>query len=377
MNLDFNEDQEILRSSAKNFAEKECPKDMVRKIEESDDGYSPDIWKKMAELGWMGIAFPEEYGGYGGDFMNLIVLMEEMGRNILPSPFFSTVVLCGLTILEGGTEEQKKEYLLKIISGEIIMTLALYEPNASYNASGITVTAVSKDDGYVINGTKLFVTDANIADTLLVVARTDDTDNPEEGVTILLADSKTTGISCSKMPTIGSDNMCELVFDNVEIPKGNVLGEVGKGWSTLKRSSEKAIMAKCAEMLGGTEASLDMTNAYAKERVQYRMPIAKFQVIQHYLANMWIKVDTSKNILYEASWMVGQDIPCSQKVFAAKSWINEAYKFVTERGIQIHGAVGTTREGDIGLYYRRAKAAELILGDTNHHLEKIAQELGL
>ena len=377
MNLDFNEDQEMLRSSAKNFAEKECPKDMVRKIEESDRGYSPEIWKKMAELGWLGIAFPEKYGGYGGDFMNLIVLMEEMGRNILPSPFFSTVVLCGLAILEGGTEKQKSEYLSKIAAGEVIMSFALYEPNASYSASGITATAVTKDDGYVINGTKLFVADANIADYLLVAARTDDTGNPEEGVTIFLVEAKATGITSTKMPTIGSDNMCEVIFGNVKVPRDNALGKVGNGWSVIKRSSEKAIMAKCAEMVGGAQASLDMTNAYAKERVQYRVPIAKFQVIQHYLANMWIKVDTSRNILYEAAWMVGQNIPCSKKVSAAKSWINEAYKFVTERGIQIHGAIGTTREGDIGLYYRRAKAAELMLGDTNDHLEKIAKEMGM
>ncbi|MDY7033521.1 MAG: acyl-CoA dehydrogenase family protein [Thermodesulfobacteriota bacterium] len=377
MNLDFNEDQEILRSSAKSFAEKECPKDTVRKIEESEEGYSPDIWKKMAELGWMGIAFPEEYGGYGGDFMNLIVLMEEIGRNILPSPFFSTVVLSGLTILEGGTEEQKTEYLSKIAAGEIIMALALYESNTSYNASGITVTASSKDDGYVINGTKLFVADANIADCLLVATRTEETANPEEGVTLFFVDAKASGITCTKMPTMGADNMCEVILDNVTVSKDAVLGNAGNGWDVLKKSSEKAIMAKCAEMVGGMEASLEMTNAYAKERVQYGNPIGKYQAIQHFLANMWIKVDTSKNILYEASWMVGENIPCSKKVSAAKNWINEGYKFVTERGIQIHGGIGTTREGDIGLYYRRAKAAELMLGDTNHHLEQVAKEMGL
>jgi alkylation response protein AidB-like acyl-CoA dehydrogenase len=377
MNLDFNEDQEILRSSAKNFLEKECPKDLVREIEESKEGYSPQLWNKMIELGWTGIAFPEDYGGYGGDFMNLIVLMEEMGRNIIPSPFFSTVVLSGLTILEGGTEEQKKEYLEKIAVGEIIMSLALYEPNGSYNASGITVSATPKDDGYVINGTKMFVNDANIADYLLVVARTQDSDNPEEGVTIFLVEAKASGITCNKVPTMGLDNSCEVIFDNVSIPKANILGEAGKAWEVIQRSSEKAIMAKCAEMVGGAQASLDMTNAYAKERVQYKQPIGKFQVIQHYLADMMIKVGTSRNILYEVSWMVGQDIPCAMKVSTAKSWINEAYKFITERGVQIHGGIGTTRECDIGLYYRRAKTAELILGDTGHHLENIAQEIGL
>ena len=377
MNLDFTEEQDILRSSAKSFVEKECDNEKVREIEDSSEGYSKEIWNKMVELGWMGIAYPEEYGGYGGEFMDLIVLMEEIGRGILPSPFFSTVVLSGLTILEGGTEDQKKEYLEKIAAGEMLMALALYEPNASYNPSGITVKATQQGDDYVISGTKMFVNDANIADCLLVVARTKEGSNPEDGITTFLVDAKSQGVTCKKYRTMGADNQCEVVLNNVKVPKGNVLGELDKGWPAVKKATEKAIVAKCAEMVGGMEATIDMTNAYAKEREQYGKIIGSFQVIQHYLSNMLIKAQTSKNLTYEAAWEAGAGLPCTFKVAAAKSYVSEAYKFGTERGVQIHGAVGSTREHDMGRYYRRAKSSDIFLGDAEHHLESVAKELGL
>ncbi|MDY6843756.1 MAG: acyl-CoA dehydrogenase, partial [Thermodesulfobacteriota bacterium] len=262
-------------------------------------------------------------------------------------------------------------------AGEMLMALALYEPNASYNPSGITVKATQQGDDYVISGTKMFVNDANIADCLLVVARTKEGSNPEDGITTFLVDAKSQGVTCKKYRTMGADNQCEVVLNNVKVPKGNVLGELDKGWPAVKKATEKAIVAKCAEMVGGMEATIDMTNAYAKEREQYGKIIGSFQVIQHYLSNMLIKAQTSKNLTYEAAWEAGAGLPCTFKVSAAKSYVSEAYKFVTERGVQIHGAVGTTREHDMGLYYRRAKSSDIFLGDAEHHLESVAKELGL
>ncbi|MFH1625132.1 MAG: acyl-CoA dehydrogenase family protein [Pseudomonadota bacterium] len=375
MDLDFTEEQEILRTSARNFLKKECDHERVREIEDSEDGYSKEIWRKMAELGWMGIAFPEQYGGYGGEFMNLIILMEEIGRGILPSPFFSTVVLSGFTILEGGSEDQKKEFLEKIAAGELIMALALYEGNGSYKPSGITTKATRHDGAFVIEGQKMFVNDANVADYLIVATRTRQRASPEEGITLFLVGTKSKGVSCNKIRTIGADNQCEVILAHVIVPKENMLGDLDKGWPILNKAIEKATVVKCAEVMGGMEASLEMTNGYAKEREQYGKTIGSFQVIQHYLANMFIKVHTAKNLTYEAAWMAGEQLPCAYKVSAAKSYVNEAYKFVTERGVQIHGAIGTTREHSMGLYYRRAKAADLFLGDTAHHLELVAQEL--
>ncbi|TET38426.1 MAG: acyl-CoA dehydrogenase [Dehalococcoidia bacterium] len=377
MNLDFSEEQEMLRTSARDFLTKECPKTLVRELEEDEKGYSPELWRKMAELGWMGLVLPEEYDGMGMEFMDLIVLLEEMGRNILPGPFFCTVVLGGITILNAGTEEQKKEFLPKVANGEMILTMALTEPSATYEASGVNTKAVAKDDAFVINGTKLFVENAHIADYLICVTRTSDGASPEEGITLFLVDAKSPGIKCEVMPTIGADKLCEVVFKDVSVPRKNMLGELDRGWPIVARTLEQATVAKCAEMIGGAQAALEMSVAYAKERVQYGRPIGSFQVIQHYCANMWINVDTGRNILYEAAWRVGEGLPASKDVAVAKGWINEAYKFVAERGVQCHGAIGTTRDHDMGLYYRRAKAAELAFGDTDWQREVVARQIGL
>ena len=377
MDLDFTEDQEMIRDSAMDFLSKECPKDKVRELEDSEDGYSEEMWKKMAELGWTGLVIPEDYDGEGGEFLDLIVLLEEIGRNILPAPFFETVVLSSLPILQFGNEKQKKEFLPKIANGDMKMTVALTELSGSYRASGINVKATLKDDGYVIDGTKFFVNYANVADYFIVACRTAEGEKEEEGVTLLVVDAKSPGIDVKVIPTTGADKQCEVAFKNVNVPKEDVLGEVNQGWDIIKWMLERAAISRCAEMVGGCEAVLEMTNIYAKQRVQYKRPIADFQVIQHYLANMWIKTETSKNITYEAAWMAGEGIPCAKHVSMAKVWVSEAFKFVAERGVQIHGAIGITREIDVGLYYRRAWAWDPMFGDADLHREIVAEEMGL
>ena len=377
MNLDLTEEQEMLRTSARDFLTKECPKALVRKLEEDEKGFSPELWSKMAELGWVGLVLPEEYNGMGMGFMDLIILLQEMGRNILPGPFFSTVILGSLPILSAGTEEQKREYLPKIANGKIILTMAITEPSARYDAAGIETKATAQGDSFVISGTKLFVENAHIADYIICATRTKKSRKPEDGITLFLVDARSTGVKCEVVPTIGADKLCEVVFDNVAVPKKNMLGQLHKGWPIVARAMEQAAIAKCAEMVGGCEASMDMTLAYVKERVQYGRPIGGFQVIQHYCANMWSNVETSRNILYMAAWKVAEGLPATKDVAVAKAWINEAYKFVTERAMQCHGAIGTTRDHDIGLYYRRAKAGELAFGDTDFQKELVARSIGI
>jgi len=378
MNLDLTEEQEMLRTSARDFLTKECPKTLVRKLEEDEKGYSPELWQKMAELGWMGLVLPEQYNGMGMGFMDLVILLQEMGRNILPGPFFSTVVMGSLPILHAGTEAQKKEFLLKIAKGDAILALAFTEPSARYDAAGVETKAVAQGDSFIINGTKLFVENAHIADYIICVTRTKKGTTPEDGITLFLVDAKSPGIKCEVMPTIGADKLCEVVFKNVKVPKSNMLGKLHEGWPVMAKTLEYATIAKCAEMVGGQEAALEMTLAYVKERVQYGKPIGSFQVIQHYCANMWMNVETSRDILYKAAWNVAEGLPGSaSEVAVAKGWINEAYKFVTERAVQCHGAIGTTRDHDIGLYYRRAKSGELAFGDTDFQKELVAQKLGL
>lgn len=377
MDLGLNEQQEMLRRSARDFLQKECPKQLVRQLDASDSGYSPELWRKMAELGWLGLAFPEEYGGNGGSFLDLAVLLEEMGYNILPGPFFSTVVLGGLAILAAGSEQQKKSLLPKIATGELLLTLALTEPSAKYDAASIKTKATAQNDEYVINGTKLFVPDANVAHYILCVARTQPKKNTEDGLTVFLVDSKSPGIKCTLLKTLARDKQCEVVFDNVHVPKENIIGKLNKGWPIVADIIQKATVAKCAEMVGGAQAALEMSVKYAKERVQFNRPIGSFQAIQHYCANMVTDVDGSRFITYKAAWKVSEGLPATYDVAVAKAWTGEAYARVTLLAHQIFGAIGFTMDHDMHLYYRRAKAGEIAFGDSDFQRAIVAQEMGL
>jgi acyl-CoA dehydrogenase len=372
MDLDFTSEQEMLRKSVAEFLSKECPFDHVREIEDGEEGYSAKIWKKMAKLGWMELYLPEEYGGLGDPFLDVSIIMEEMGKKAFPSPFFSTVIQCGSILMDAGSEKQKKELLPKIASGKLIMSLAQMEEEGSYLEPGINMPAQLSGDEYVLNGTKMFVADANIAHKLIVVART-----ANEGVTLFLVDAKDSGISTTKMTTIGKDNTCKVVFKDVKVSKDNLIGEPGDGWQILENMEKKAIVAKCAEMIGGCGESIEMTTAYAKQREQYDTPIGGFQIIQHYLADMKIAYDMGLYYLHKVAWMIDEGMDTSKETSALKANINEQYKFITEKAVQIHGGIGTTREFNIGLFYRRAKAFEYVMGDTDHHYEKIAELMEL
>jgi alkylation response protein AidB-like acyl-CoA dehydrogenase len=332
----------------------------------------------MAELGWMGLPFPENYGGGGGSFLDLVVLLEAMGYNVVPGPFFSTVVLGGMTILAAGNEEQKKGLLSEVANGKLIFSLALTEPSVKYdNAASVKTTATARDGKYVINGTKLFVLDANVADYLLCVAKTKATGKPENGITIFLVDSKASGIKCTLLKTLARDKQCEVVFDNVTVPKEKIWGRLNQGWKVIEEVLQKATVAKCAEMVGGAQAALDMAVAYAKERVQFNRPIGSFQAIQHYCANMVSDVDGSRFVTYKAAWKVSEGLPATMDVAVAKAWTGAAYSRVTLLAHQIFGAVGFTMDHDLHLYYRRAKAGEIIFGDGAFQRAIVARELGL
>jgi alkylation response protein AidB-like acyl-CoA dehydrogenase len=374
MRLTLNEEQEMLRKTARDFLTDKCPKKFVKQMEESETGYSTALWQEMAELGWIGLAFPEKYGGGDMSFLNLAVLLEEMGRACLPGPFFSTVVLGGLPLLDVGSEEQKQEYLPELIRGEKIFSLALSEPGyQNYDASSVRVEATPDDGTYIIKGTKLFVSDAYIADYLLCVART----KPENGITIFLADAKSPKINYSILKSIAGDKLCEVVFDQVPVPKANILGQLGQAESTVQKIIERAAVGKCCEMVGNIQRVLEMTIDYAKERKQFDRPIGSFQVIQHYCADMATDVDGVRFSTYQAAWMLSEGLPCTREVAIAKAWAGEASQRVLALAHQIHGAIGVTMEHDLHFYTRRAKAGELAFGDANCYREIVAKEMGL
>ncbi|MCH9036309.1 MAG: acyl-CoA/acyl-ACP dehydrogenase [Chloroflexi bacterium] len=377
MDLGLSEEQEMLRRTARELLEKECPKALVRDMEEDEKGYSPELWQKFAEQGFLGLPFSEEYGGTGFGFLDLMVLVEEFGRALVPGPYFYTVVLSGMAISEFGTEEQKKEYLPKIADGQAIMTFAHTEPSGRWDAGGVSVTGVADGDDFVLNGVKLFVPDAHVSDYLLVTARTKESDNPEDGITVFLVDAKTSGISYEVLKTIASDKQCEVVLEDVRVPRSNVLGEVDRGWPVVDQMLRRGAVGKCAEMVGNSQQVLEMTVEYAKTRVQFGRPIGSFQAIQHHCANMATDVDGSRFITYQAAWRLSEDMPCDREVSMAKAWVSEACRRVAALGHQVHGGIGFTKEHDMQLFFRRAKQAELFFGDADYHKEKVAQAIGL
>ncbi len=376
MDLRFTETQEILKKMARDFLTTECPKTLVRKLEQSEEGYSPEVWKKMAELGWMGLIIPEEYGGMGYTFQDLVVLLEEIGRNILPGPLIATITST-FPVLEGGTEEQKKELLPKIAQGELILTTALLEGDGVFDASGIAVKATPKGDDFIINGTKLFVEMAHVANHILCATRTKDGTSPEKGITLFIVDSTTPGISCEVIPTTAADKLCEVRFKDVTVPKKNMLGKIDEGWPIVEIMLRKGAIAKCAESIGAIETCVEMTVAYSKERVQYERPIGAFQALQHIMADMWTAMETSRYLVYEAAWMESEGLPCAKEASMTKAYVNEVYRNTSKWAVRLHGAIATSADHDIPLYYRRSLAADIAFGNTDFHREIVAQKIGL
>jgi acyl-CoA dehydrogenase len=370
MDLDFTSEQTMLRESAAKFFANECNYDKVKEIEETEEGYSPELWQKVVELGWTGMIFPEESGGYGGTFMDLVIIQEEIGKAVFPSPFFSTVVQCGLLIQEGGTQEQKEDLIGRIVEGTLLMSLAQYEDETDFTYESISMTAQPEGDGYVLNGKKTIVMDANIANTLIVAANAGDA-----GLSLFLVDAKDPGIQITKLPYVSSENACEVVFKDVKVAKSDMIGAPGDGAVLLAKMYAKAAVAKAAEMSGGCKAAIDMTAAYAREREQYGYPIGGYQAIQHFMSNMLIAYDPCNNYLYQVACMIDEGEDFNTEASALKAVANEAYRYVTERAVKIHGGIGTTREANIALFYRRAHPFSMICGSTTYHYEKIAQKL--
>ena len=375
MDLGLTEIQQMLKNSAREFLSQECPLTLVREMEEDDRGYTDELWRQISGLGWPGIAFPEQYGGTGGSFLDLTVLLEEIGRSLTPGPFFSTVVLGGFTVMDAGTDIQKQYLLPGICTGQTLMTLALTEASATYEPWGIETTATREGDGFRINGQKLFVPDAHAASVLLVAARTSQSDNPAQGITLFFVNADTPGLTVNQLSTISSDRQCEVVLDGVTVPAEAVLGEVDNGWPIIERALQRATAGKCVEMLGGADAVVEMTVEYAKQRTQFGRPVGTFQAVQHHCANMATDVEGCRQIAYQAAWKVSEGEPSEREVAMAKAWVSAAYQRVCNLAHQCHGAIGFTKEHDLQLYTRRAKVQELTYGDVNFHKEAAMRQI--
>ncbi len=374
MNYDLNEEQNMLKESAHKFLAGESTAEFVREMVEDEKGFTPELWHKMAELGWMGLPVPEEYDGSGMNFLDLAVLLSEMGRFCLPGPFFSTVVLGALTIIEAGTDEQKKQILPDLAEGNRILTLAWLEEGGTYSPEGINLVAEPKGDDYVLSGTKLFVPDAHVADTIICAARTG---SASEDISLFLVDAKSAGVSVALLDTMAGDKQCEVVLDGVTVPASDALGEINGGWPILQKTLLMSAVAKSAEMIGAAEKVLEMAVTYVKDREQFGRAVGAFQAVQHHCANMLTYADTNKFMTYEAAWRIASGLPFEKHAAMCKAWVGESHRRLVALGHQVHGGIGFMEEHDLHLYYKRAKAAEQMFGDPDFHRELVAQQMGL
>ena len=378
MNFGFSDEQELLRSTARKFFENECRSETVRRLMDTPEGMSPELWAKLAEQGWLGLIYPEAYDGMGLGFVDLTVLMEEMGRAVVPGPYVSTVLLGGLAILEAGNEAQKKEWLPKIAAGGKRATLGWMEPSAVLGPAGVTLTAKAASGGHTLSGTKLFVPDAHTADAIVVAARTGGGAG-EDGVSLFLVPRTARGVEVKLLPTMDQTRkLCEVTLTDVTLGPEALLGAPGLGWKPLERVLERACVALCAEMCGGAQKVLDMTVEYAKIRQAFGKPIGSYQGVKHKAADMLVDVENSKSITYYAAWAMDEGSPEGPlAVSMAKAYVSDAYRKVSAAGIQLHGGIGFTWEHDLHLYFKRAKGSEFTFGDATYHRERVAQLVNL
>ncbi|MBW2366886.1 MAG: acyl-CoA/acyl-ACP dehydrogenase [Deltaproteobacteria bacterium] len=376
MNFELTEDQKIIQQIVQEFFQKEWSGDHTREIMADSKGYDPRLWKEMTELGYTRLIVPEIYEGTDGDFLELTLFMEEMGKHVVPSPFFTTACQCMPAILEYGSDAHKAAILPRIGAHGEIWSFALNEICADYDANDIQLTASEKANGFVLNGIKLFVPYANSADYLLVVARTEQiSTTAEEGISVFMVATNSDGIDIEEMPTAAPGVKCKVRFNDVAIPADAILGSLNRGWEIVEYILEHGAVLKAAEMAGGAQAALGLAVRYAKERIQFDRPIGSFQAIQHRLVNMLKEVESLRKQVYEAAWNISVGSPSRLLNASAKAMANEAYHRVCFDAVAIHGAIGWTREMDVSLYLLRSKDLENDCGGLDFHKEWIAAEL--
>jgi alkylation response protein AidB-like acyl-CoA dehydrogenase len=377
VNFAFSEEQEELRRAVRQFLESKSPETEVRRLMETTEGFDPAVWKQMGqELMLQGLAIPEEYGGQGFTFIELGIVLEEMGRVLLCAPYFSSVVLAAGAILAVGTDDQKQALLPGIASGDTIATLAFTEPSGKWDAAGITMEAKENVGGeFTLTGEKMFVIDGFTADTIVVVARVEGTTGTD-GIQFFTVAGDADGLTRTPLQTMDTTRkQAKLEFDNVS---ASPLGSTQDGFAAFSKLLDQAAVALANEMMGGAQKVLEMSVEYAKVRVQFGRPIGSFQAIKHKCADMLLEVESGKSAAYYASWAAAEDNDELPVVAAlSKAYCSEAYFHAAAENIQIHGGIGFTWEHPAHLYFKRAKSSEIYLGDPTYHRELLAQRIGI
>lgn len=370
MDFDLTKAQKLLQQSARDFFARECKPERVRELMASETAFDDKLWREMADQGFTGLTIPEEYGGLGLSLVDLIAVTEEMGRACLPGPFISTLWAASL-IERAGNEGQRKQYLEPIAAGELKATVALLEETGEWNPDAVMLAATKDGKEYRLRGTKHYVSDAAVADVIIVVAR----ENTE--LVLLPVERSTAGVKITETPAIDATRKLYTVeFDNVAVPESSALAFTTKTKDAVEAAMDFATVALCAEMLGGMVWTLDTTVEYAKTRLQFGKPIGIYQAVQHQCADMFNFTESARSATYFAAWAVAENDPAAKlAVSVAKGFCSDAAREVGNRGVQVHGGIGFTWEHNIQLYYKRAKSSEILFGDANYHREKIAEKV--
>jgi len=378
MPLVLNEEQRLLRDTARDFLAGNAPVAALRKLRDARDplGYDPRLWRKMAELGWASIILPEEYGGLDFGFLGLGAVLEECGRTLAASPLLASAVVGASALLLGGSGEQKAALLPRVAAGELTLALALEESH-HHRPSHIATTAVAEGAGFVINGSKTFVLDGHSADQLVVVARSSGEERSTQGLTLLLVDRASAGLSCQRTVMADSRNAANLRFDQVRVGADRLIGEPGQGWAVLEPVLDRGRVALAAEMMGCALEAFERTVAYLKQREQFGVPIGSFQALQHRAAQMQAAIELCRSVLLQALSAV-DETPEQLPMLAslAKAKLNELVKLVTNEAVQMHGGIGVTDDLEIGFFLKRARVAMQVFGDTGFHKDRYATLCG-
>lgn len=375
MSMVLNEDQLMLKQSAQDFCQANAPVSELRRVRDNrdPDGFSRELWQQMVALGWAGMAIPEEYGGFGFGYGGLEVVLEETGRNLVPSPLVATVLLCATAINLGGSQAQKSALLPSIAAGELLMALAL-EETAFHNPSRIQCSAQSNGTGFVLNGQKTFVLDGHVADQLIVVARTSGDRDDANGISLFLVDRDAQGLNITRSEMVDSRNSANIQLHNVQVAEEALLGELDKGYEILEKTLDVARIGVAAEMLGNAQEVFDRIIDYLKQREQFGVLIGAFQGLQHRAATMYSELELCRSAVRRAFAELDgaqEDVPALASV--AKAKLSEILGLISNEGVQMHGGIGMTDEFDIGFYLKRARVVQALLGDAAFHRDRYAR----
>ena len=376
MDLALTEMQTLIQNLAKEFMEGEMPKDKVLEIDDSPSGFSEEIWQKMCEVGWAGMTIPEEYGGSGNSFTDLGVLYEIMGFYACPSPHLSSSVICAQAILEAGSDDQKKALLPGIASGQQIFSFALTEPEYGWEPAQVQLQATPQGDGYALNGTKLFVPDANVADQLLVAGRTSQGGSPEDGISLFVVDTNSQGVAVRVQTGWIGPKVCEVNLDNVTVPQNAVVGAVGGAWPAIEKALDMGTAVLCAYMAGGTQKVHEMSLEYSQTRMAFGVPIGTFQRVQDHVIESLNQADAAKWATFEALSQVDEgssEAPVS--ISMAKAITSVGFPLACDESHHVHAGIGTDLEYGLTQYTKRARTLQHYLGDAVHHKARMARLL--